>query len=66
MELHYIGADHGLGAIPLPEGWPAEDHEEPDETVAAAKVASGHYEKAGTKHRLPRNAEAMSEEESGG
>ena len=48
MQLHYIGSrpERG-GAIPLPEGWPIEDHEEPDESVAAAKVASGMYAVAG-------------------
>lgn len=33
-------------ALPLPEGWPAADHEEGDPAVAAAKVASGLYELA--------------------
>ena len=47
MQLHYTGptlADLVLGsALPVPEGWPAEDHEEPDAALAAAKVESGLY-----------------------
>lgn len=43
MQLVYIGPDPGTGAIPLPEGWPAEDHDEPNGETAAAKVASGMY-----------------------
>lgn len=47
-KLRYIGpAPGGAGALPLPEGWLAADHEEPDEAVAAAKVASGMYEEQG-------------------
>lgn len=42
-----MGPVAGLGAIPLPEGWPAEDHDEPDDRVAAAKLATGMYEAAG-------------------
>lgn len=60
MELKYIGQGHGLGAIPLPEGWPAQDHDEPDEAVAKAKVESGHYR---GEAKRPRNAEVLSEEE---
>lgn len=43
MKLHYLGHEPG-GAIPLPEGWPAFDHEEPDIEVASAKIASGKYQ----------------------
>lgn len=48
MQLKYIGPDpEALGmagsALPLPEGWTAEDGDEPDAEVAAAKVASGLY-----------------------
>ena len=44
MELVYIGpnpAEVGIG--PCPEGWPAADHSEPDESLAAEKVTSGLY-----------------------
>lgn len=49
VKLKYIGPDpeeivRAGGALPLPEGWGALDHEEPDEEIAAAKVASGNYE----------------------
>lgn len=44
MRLSYCGPDIPAGsAIPLPEGWPAADHDEPDAAVAEAKVASGNY-----------------------
>lgn len=48
MQLKYIGPDPegiGFGALPLPEGWGAFDHEEADAAVAAAKLASGLYER---------------------
>lgn len=32
-----------VGVVPLPEGWPAFNHDEPDEAAAAEKVASGSY-----------------------
>lgn len=44
--LHYVGpnpADGYVGALPLPEGWPAADHEEADLDVVAEKLASGAY-----------------------
>lgn len=41
MKLLYNG--HKMGAVPLPEGWPAADHEEPDPSLAKAKVDSGAY-----------------------
>lgn len=45
MKLIYIGPDPAtVGVVPLPEGWPAESHEETEETVAAAKLASGMYQ----------------------
>lgn len=44
MKLIYIGKEVPIGsAVPLPEGWPAEDHDEPDRDLADAKVASGLY-----------------------
>lgn len=46
MDLVYTGPnprDLRGGALPLPEGWPALDHTEPDAAVAEAKVASGLY-----------------------
>lgn len=47
MKLTYMGPAPGSGALPLPEGWPALDHEEPDAEVAKAKVSSGSYRAAG-------------------
>ena len=46
MRLKYIGVSPAAngGTVPLPEGWPAADHDEDNETVATAKVASGNYE----------------------
>lgn len=44
MRLTYHGPEQTAdGALPLPEGWPAADHDEPNQEVAAAKVASGLY-----------------------
>ena len=39
MKLRYIGPErsHG-GSLPLPEGWPAADHDEPDAALAAEKL----------------------------
>lgn len=44
--LHYIGPAPVLGIVPLPEGWPASDHEETDDEVRAKKLSSGFYETA--------------------
>lgn len=41
--LKYIGPEPD-GVVQLPEGWPAFDHDEPDEAVRAAKLASGKYQ----------------------
>lgn len=45
MNLTYVGPDPEtiVGALPLPEGWPAFDHEETDPAVAAQKLESGNY-----------------------
>ncbi len=44
QKLIYVGPDPAaVGLVPLPEGWPASDHDEPDKELAAAKVASGNY-----------------------
>lgn len=45
MKLIYCGPEVAPGTgIPLPEGWPyVPEHDEPDEAVAAEKVASGNY-----------------------
>ena len=44
--LTYIGPNPAhVGVVPLPEGWPALNHDEPDADVLAAKVASGAYRK---------------------
>ena len=55
MELRYTGPTIGtipLGsALPLPEGWPSEDHDEPDAALAAEKVRSGLYVAAGKPKR---------------
>ena len=61
-ELKYVGPDPLTltGALPLPEGWPAADHIEENDALAAEKVASGNYTKASAKP--PRNAESVSEE----
>lgn len=45
--LHYVGPNSEAGVLPLPEGWPAEDHEEHDAASRAEKLASGHYETQG-------------------
>ncbi len=46
--LTYVGPDPAVvGVVPLPEGWPAADHEEANELVAAEKVASGYYKGEG-------------------
>lgn len=44
-KLIYCGPDIAVtgGGIPLPEGWPMAEHDEPDEALAAAKVESGKY-----------------------
>lgn len=46
--LRYVGPEPD-GFVPLPEGWPAADHEEGDERVRAEKLASGHYETGSTR-----------------
>ena len=39
-KLKYIGPEPEVtGMVPLPEGWSAIDHEEPDEDLVAAKLA---------------------------
>ena len=43
MRLIYAGPSGPDITLPLPEGWVAADHEEPDEEVAAVKLASGLY-----------------------
>lgn len=52
MKLEYVGPALSIdAAIPLPEGWPAADHDEPDSGAAAAKLASGLYREAGRSRR---------------
>lgn len=48
MLLKYIGKtlEEAGGVVPLPEGWPASDHEEPDKDLAREKIKSGNYEAA--------------------
>lgn len=43
MKLRYTGGAAVGVPVPLPEGWPAADHEEPDRQVAARKISSGYY-----------------------
>lgn len=45
-KLKFVGKIPEYGALPLPEGWPAYDHDEPDREIAEAKVASGEYKYA--------------------
>lgn len=48
MKLVFVGERPTDGsALALPEGWPAEDHEEPDAATAKAKVASKLYKREG-------------------
>lgn len=45
--LRYIGPDPAvIGVVPLPEGWPAADHDDPDMARRGEKLASGMYEPA--------------------
>lgn len=39
VKLAYVGITYDEGCVPLPEGWPARDHTEPDAEVAAEKLA---------------------------
>lgn len=56
MKLTYCGPEIApMGGVPLPEGWPAADHDEPDEALAKEKVASGNY-KAAESHDEPGEA----------
>lgn len=45
-KLQYTGPAPGGGLLPLPEGWPPFDHDEPDSRTAALKVQSGLYRPA--------------------
>ncbi|GIW18739.1 MAG: hypothetical protein KatS3mg064_1896 [Tepidiforma sp.] len=59
MLLRYLGPDPAIdAALPLPEGWPAADHDEPDPGLAARKLASGLYGRgdAAEPDRPPRTA----------
>lgn len=47
-KLQYTGPAPGGGLLPLPEGWPPFDHDEPDSRTAALKVQSGLYRPAET------------------
>jgi hypothetical protein len=45
--LRYTGPSYAeAGCVPLPEGWPAADHHEPDDALRAEKLESGMYELA--------------------
>ena len=59
MRLIYTGPDPAVvGIVPLPEGWPAADHDEEDAEVAKAKVASGNYSRAPKALREPQDERA--------
>ena len=48
IALRYTGPAIVPGeGVPLPQGWPAEDHSEPDAKLRAEKIASGFYALAG-------------------
>jgi len=51
MRLIYTGPSGPDTTLPLPEGWVAADHDEPDETAAEAKLASGLYREAPARGR---------------
>lgn len=52
MQLKYTGPSTAeTGVVPLPEGWPATDHEELDPAIAAAKLAFRVYRTGDTKGR---------------
>lgn len=52
--LRYVGpAPAEVGIVPLPEGWPAADHSEPDLALLAEKLASGMYESQASETALP-------------
>lgn len=59
MDLIYIGPSPAeVGIVPCPEGWPAANHNEPDEALAAEKVASGLYrENEASRPRKPAKGE---------
>jgi len=44
--LQYVGPAPGSGILPLPEGWPPFDHDEPDADISREKLASGYYRAA--------------------
>ena len=50
MDLIYKGPGEDKlldgSALPLPEGWPAEDHKETDRRLAQEKLDSGLYKRA--------------------
>lgn len=47
MKLRYVGPEPNDTALPLPEGWTAADHVEPDAALAREKVASKLYAPVG-------------------
>lgn len=62
MDLVYIAHEtgaEGTGVNPLPEGWPAFDHSEPDAAIAEAKVASGRYAPVKSAGKASRRAEPV-------
>ena len=59
--LHYTGPTHedvGTSALPLPEGWPAEDVDVSDE-LAKEMLASGLYERMDRRKRETAEAEVV-------
>lgn len=51
--LRYSGPSiHPGDGAGLPQGWPAGDHDEPDNDLRKAKLASGNYAVAGPDHEV--------------
>lgn len=43
--LRYVGPEPAsVGVVPLPEGWPAADHEESDDALRAEKLGHRQYQ----------------------
>jgi hypothetical protein len=51
--LIYVGTRIPGSAVPLPEGWPAADHDEEDPDLVDAKLRSEEYRIANDDHEAP-------------